>query len=617
MIRLRTQYARAARQLGKPGATLPLTTPTKSRASRRGGRGGRSPRVKPMLSSPRIEKENSERALTVVGQQGGLTESDRDNIKELLHNLKTRNAATASETRLAGGRSSRDLEDVWSELRRKKERIASLSKTFQQLRLRMRAEKQVQVNALDTCRRYKEQLRLAQQKLLEYNRRMKDYDMQSEHLSALEAMLADTRAEKEELERRVRSLHENALTGDRLEERRIEDIISKYKVKSEKQLKALRSVKQEVEKLRKGTRTLKAEADDEKQTAEKYRLLHLESEDKLMRTHKAMGMLKERLKIFQAGGLTGDTSLEDLERALEIVRREKESPSYVSGIDDPDSKAPPTVPRLQRELHDLLGKHKSTLTDLKSKKDMLTVQQRIVEDNRTALAAKDAEIARLKKMVARGGQQIALRDLIADDASMFSVTSSINRGRRLETSSVLSGRSEVVSTIQNILSLRITKANLDTSLPHILTPDPLSCVVAEFYEYEPSNSGFYGGFSPEYKFTVQYRVQMDTFTIAYLQTAQASVELLLQDPKSPEGLRSVGTARVPIGAVLEAGTARGKAPIYYTDDEKTQIGTIEYRLGMLWPMEPKTAGRRRSTVGRGEESLRERLGQDSKAGPMS
>lgn len=87
--------------------------------------------------------------------------------------------------------------------------------------------------------------------------------------------------------------------------------------------------------------------------------------------------------------------------------------------------------------------------------------------------------------------------------------------------------------LENIISVRILRAKLRNTrgFQGESGETLLSCALVEFLHFAPEYSSIVGGPEPEYKLTVQYRVDVDSFLVEQLQDSSAIVELLAQiDP---------------------------------------------------------------------------------------
>eukprot|EP00466_Bigelowiella_natans_P007917 jgi/Bigna1/144837/aug1.92_g19545 len=530
-------------------------------------------------------------------------------------------------------RNVKEIEMLWEQLREKKAKISLLQSHFQQLRVSVRAEKQIQIQAVQQCKRQRDQLLLAKEKLLKYSRDIKNYEMQSHHVTALEAMLGDTRAEKEELARRLESLHTSALRGDRLEEKRIQDMITKHQAKEVKAKRMLDETIEELQKTRRECRALKIQVEDEKEAKEKYRLVHLNTQDLLLSAKQQLGGLKERIAILEGHGTFGTNAVDvkDLQAALEIVRRRRDNPSSVYGIDTGSTAA--ADPRMQKELHGLEARYQELSLELKSKRKLLVIQQRTIDDQKSEVASKDAEIERLKVLLAEAKKSSLLVPFNEDNASvassMFSITSALVKNRRRAEQNIgieaPSLPSPIVSApvsanvIENIISVRIMRATIQNTKG--FGDDLLTCITTDFMTFAPEHSHLVGGKTPEYNLTVQYRVKTDAVLINALQTAEIMVELLVQaddddqdsryysdddDYETDDGkqtnMATLGIAKIPAKGLLmnPTGSLSGSCQIVASSahvlakdgddgggrrrEAQDVIGILDYHIASLWPL---------------------------------
>ncbi|GAB5361488.1 hypothetical protein AAMO2058_000717500 [Amorphochlora amoebiformis] len=502
-------------------------------------------------------------------------------------------------------RHKEEMKALWAQLREKKAKITLLQQHFEQLRLSFRAEKQIQKQALEQLKRQKRQLVIAQQKMLEYSRRLKHYETQAQHLAALEAMLADAKAEKEELEKRLEALHLSALRGDRLEEKRIEDIVNKYRTKLTAAEEKMKQALLELEKLRAEARALKVRVEDEKESAEKHRLLYLQTQDALLQANQTIGELRQRLAAFEGNG-DNKVDVEDLQAALEIIRRGRDNPSYVLGIDQ--GRKGLSMIQLKRELNQLEGRYNEVRIELKAKRDLVLIQQRNAKDLQSKVAAQQKEIESLKVLLAEAkrretlGLQVDAKkdtDDISVASSMFSVTPSLFRARETALDVVTRGivREDVLSSgplgaLENVLSIRILHGRFRPEVGVVNDP-MLSCVVVEFLGFSPAFSNVLGGISPNYGLTVQYRMEMDAKARASLRDAKALVEVLVQEDEVPgldpnNQLRSFGRAQLSLSPLLfsEAGAVAGRATVFSDGSSEKDVGSVSYQIAALWPLMP-------------------------------
>jgi len=79
--------------------------------------------------------------------------------------------------------------------------------------------------------------------------------------------------------------------------------------------------------------------------------------------------------------------------------------------------------------------------------------------------------------------------------------------------------------LEDILALRVIKADLDQSCGLFSAGPPLTLVAVDFFDYSTVHSNFFGGFRPQYSYTAQYRVQVDDFFIKHLEGDHAMVEV--------------------------------------------------------------------------------------------
>mmetsp|Transcript_30305 Transcript_30305/g.58372 ORF Transcript_30305/g.58372 Transcript_30305/m.58372 type:complete len:454 (+) Transcript_30305:121-1482(+) len=392
------------------------------------------------------------------------------------------------------------------------------------------------------------------------------------------------------------------LPGHRLEEKRIEDIYTKYHMKTTKAKKDLESANSVLEKSRHEVRRLKAAVEDEKETGDKYRLLQLQTQDKLLHARQTITDLKARLSILQ--GAADGFEAQELEAALEIIRRRREAPSHVAGI-DPGSSRKRSAEELQREVHLLEARHHEVSTELKAKRQLLLVQQRTIEDQRRQLKLQEDRIQALQKRLEAKGPRRLMADE-ADDASvassLFSVSSSIQRTRALVSKGGgVTGPHQKIEAkhrkdLANIISLRVFRARFSDDHLATSSGELLSCVVADLMDFPPAFSEMLGGSTPEYSLTVQYRVTVDAFLIEALAEACVELEVLTQgenvqglDDSVASGanepsLQTLGTAKIPVAGLLDAekGSVGGRVPVVSIRGE--EMGTIEYQLAVLWPL---------------------------------
>ena len=279
--------------------------------------------------------------------------------------------------------------------------------------------------------------------------------------------------------------------------------------------------------------------------------------------------LTEKLVVFS---VDSGVEVDELERALDIVRRQKDDPSRVAFLQSGAPESDPaldTVPSLRRRLSELELKCRDFILEIQTKSDLLNIQTRLQSESKRQIAADKSKIASLQIEVERLKYELVHRPAVADNLSesIFAMSDDGSDSEGLRAADQLTG-------LENLIAFRVLSANLNPHASVFLmengempsTP-PLTFLTADFYDFESSYSEVFGGYNPAYKFTTQFAVESDQFLVAHLESEDLVVGVYQK--LAGENYRKIGVCYIALRGLLAPTAAiEGRAQILVAEESK-------------------------------------------------
>lgn len=543
-----------------------------------------------MMAWDEVEGPNSQHP------QGAIVNEEREYLSSMLDKLQSR-VDMADERRHNTGEAMRipydtmnnphaygpeaDIVEIKKELKEKSAKVTLLHQKFEKLSVAFRAEKEIQRRALSQADEYKERLKKSQAEARQLQRTVQSLELNGDQLESLQIIADDLRGENKALQERISQLTQNVFEGDQLEAQRLRKVVQDFTVQVHNLKTKLADKEQEVldaysdcrklndanAKLSKSLETVR----DEKQALDRRITLLNQRVDEL--THK--------LESFSnASGV----DLEDLERALDLIRREREDPSAVTFMDGVRQEDGLSVNQMKRRMQEMEIKNKELILEIQQKSEMLESQAEINRLQRKQFSSAHEKVAGLTQALEYSKRHGDRADAMSDMSMFSNAESSFSE----------------LSTLDNIVAVRVTEARLNPDFALFARDSdeapPVTFVTCDFFEFETSASGLFGGYKPKYNFTSQYRVTTDSFFVQHLEKESLYLEMY----KQVEGTEVVklGYCFIPLRNLLSAypvskvsGTAKivsGDVPSFYDPQDRQEkpqiVAEIRFVLRMLRPI---------------------------------
>lgn len=471
-------------------------------------------------------------------------------------------------------RQQEEMLAVRRELREKSAKIALLQQHFDHLASQVRAEKEIASHNARQNDELSQRLRNAIARERDLKRQLQSNDDSSMTLTSLQQIIDDLKSDKLQLEKQIQLLQLALFSGDSMENERTKQIITEA---SDDILKLQQQLRDKEAILTQFRQTLGESSDSLETKTKQFNDLqreHTETKAQLNEAKQRITQLSERLAIFSADS---GIELEELQRALDIVRRQRENPSrvkFISNLDGSDADSNDmSVSGLSRRLSTMELQCKQLIVEVQQKSDLLTVQYEINREQKYAFDASKREIVNLTAEVEK--LKYALQNSVAasgpenqqglDSDSIFALS---------ENESELSLDPE---SNENLIAIRVNSARLNRHSAHFSSSSqltsgspPLTFLTSDFFEFESSFSEIFSGLRPAFMFTTQYPVTIDASLLHYLETQSIAIRLHMQIHSSTQQQQHVhiGTAHIPCRELLNhRGGARGKAKFYSPEAE--------------------------------------------------
>eukprot|EP01083_Nonionella_stella_P045275 121655_1 len=493
-------------------------------------------------------------------------------------------------SRLPSSMENQDLFNLRKDLREKKAKIAILVSQYEQMQASFRAEKEIQLRALSQCQSYKELLKEKQRENQQLSNKIQDMEMQADEVANLRVYIADLQATNKSLEARVYSLTQNALAGDQLEEHRLKSVVAEYSAKLDGMRAKLTGAEDIIEQLdehliikTKKVDELQTDHDNMREERDKFEFQLSEANGEVTKT-------QEKLSIFSSDS---GINLDDLEMALDIVRREQDDPSRVDFIEkNGKDHGRETTSSLKNEIASLEISIKEYIIDVQNKENMINIQKQLntkqsrdIQDLNEQMKGLNLEIQKLRCLVKEGTKDEDATESIVSDVSLFSNLSVVSQ-----------------SGDTNMFVLKVQSAELNYMFSKFRGISPITFIAVDVFDFETSYSGMFGGFSPRYEFTSQYSVHMDRFFLQYCRSSTISVELYLQtgNRDNENGVLLVASCKIPLADLLLSGnrTNSGNIELFpESDDTKSDCaGKMYFVVKLYRPLISEPAFSRQSSA---------------------
>ncbi len=561
-----------------------------------------------------------------------------------LHGLKDGLAQQAAIGQFSiGGTSHLDNSDIVvirQELRDKQARLAQLKGDFDKLKAHLEAERLVQKRALEQCEEYKTMLREKDRKLLESQQQMERMRLQQDANRLAQAQIDDLRATNSQLEQHVQSMIASAKYLDSDEQSRLQKVVAEYQQNVATMNQTLQERDNKIDQLQGQVVALNARLNYTTGTTAAAAASAAASSDDLATLKQENQALQAKLKLYAS-----DTGVDpqDMMRALDLVRRDREAAGgrFVGAkdADDLDSTA------LKRRLQESELRNRDLTRDLQHQGDLLRVQKRLNDQQSIEINRLRDESTRLRGEVAvlkQVSQQptikppsdsatlrhhgVVLRDAepakgvspSSPHAAVHPLTAHVraqgnrpNHGHHGAVPSITSesmfsmagdmddpnwsrdfaptGRGEVVAFYVSQVALH-TEC---TALQHPSDPsvEPITFITVDFFTFDTTSSTLLGGWSPNFEFLSQFKVNLDDHFLDYMAADGVAIELWVQ--RRELSAERVASAKLPLAPLLSRtdGRLSGSVALFVheneaddrrrTDTVVSQAGVLHFKLALL------------------------------------
>jgi hypothetical protein len=262
-------------------------------------------------------------------------------------------------------------------------------------------------------------------------------------------------------------------------------------------------------------------------------------------------ILQDKMRLYS--GEEG-INIEELERALTVVKRRGESVRKLDFLEDVDGGLPQSIPLMKKKLEDVqvinlnltkeverlegmlklqsdIGKdlHKELESTVRKndsdKRDLMqkvNELDRVVSKKQEKILMLEAQLRQHIYSVSKGtktptDQQIDLLDASAADA--LSATGDIQSDLISE---LINEKDGNIPPDQNLLEVWVKSG---TILDRVLTPGSSTFIVIDFFDYESQATTLISGSKPKWDFAASYKLTVDDFLFRYFSTDVIAFEL--------------------------------------------------------------------------------------------
>jgi hypothetical protein len=250
-------------------------------------------------------------------------------------------------------------------------------------------------------------------------------------------------------------------------------------------------------------------------------------------------------------------NIEDLEKALTVIKRRTEAVGRLNFLEDPEGEETLTLPLLKRKLQDVQIMNLNLTKEVERLESMLKLQSNINQDMKKELESlfrkKEKDKSELGQR-ASDFEELALRRLQkihALEAQVREMVYAISKKKNVDRSafkqahglSNLQEESVLTSDIasenallnelfeegngdvnpdENMLEVWIKEANVKEGVVHVSSS---SFVVIDFFDYESQTTSLLTGNKPHWDFAATFKITVDDFLLRHLATDVITFEL--------------------------------------------------------------------------------------------
>ncbi|CAN0100913.1 unnamed protein product, partial [Discosporangium mesarthrocarpum] len=310
--------------------------------------------------------------------------------------------------------------------------------------------------------------------------------------------------------------------------------------------------------LKKQTVKLQEDKERAERALQEMRIRHNESQA-------GAQVLADKMRLY---GGDEEVDMEELERALTIVRRRMADPNGFPGfLENPEEESLDNVQALRRKLQQVQVSNLNITRELERAERMLKAQTSINRDLHLELEEackratadkgdlrqrlRDFEALALERLTKIHRMEAQVKQLLYGPA---------RRGKAGKTELAVKEKEEEeqqsalldelaegdFSADQNIVEVWVVGAELE---PGRLTPGASSFVVVDFFDYESQATPLMPGTDPAFDFATTYKVTVDDFFLRFLGTESLVFEL---NQTKAADFELLGRTRVSLAGLLES-----------------------------------------------------------------
>ena len=376
-------------------------------------------------------------------------------------------------------------------------------------------------------------------------------DIKADRTEALEEEVRRLNVQNRNLEEEHRRLCEAPFINDAYGQARgranVDELIRTTELqamKVEQFTKALQTKEAIMITMKKEMVALTEEKDEAQKIAEEFRAKYNEIQSD-------QNVLQEKLKLY-----SGDDglSVEELERALTVVKRRGEAVSKLEFLDDPEGGEGLTIPVMKRKLHDVQVINLNLTKEVERLENMLKLQSTISKDlhkeleilvrkgenEKRELIGKNNQLEALgmKRQEKIKMLEAQLRQHIYTATSNSSVKSRGVGTNPLEmTTDTSAGAGDMHNDLlselinendgpvrpdENLMEVWVKSGDIADK---ILAPGSSTFVVIDFFDYESQATALVSGSRPQWDFAATFKIKVDDFFIRYFATDTVVFEL--------------------------------------------------------------------------------------------
>ncbi|CAM9771908.1 unnamed protein product, partial [Ectocarpus sp. 6 AP-2014] len=509
-------------------------------------------------------------------------------------------AAAAAHREPPGGRgrSQEEVETLHRELREAQAKAQLIQARFDHLEARTLAQADLHEGSVDKLQETNRQLRDVRRQLQDALHERDVAVAKCGRVDDLEETVSELRRHNKELEDQVTRLCENPFISQAFrDQERSERVLELEQGSRAAQLKIdhLQETAQThhaaLVTLKKQTVRLREDKERAERALQEMRVRHNETEA-------GAQLMADKMRLYAGDE---DIDLEELERALTIVRRKMADPAAFPGfLENPEEEDMDNVPALRRKLQRVQVSNLNLTRELERAERMLKAQMSINRDLHVEL-----EEACRRSTLDRGELGQKLRDFEALALERLAVINRLEaqvkqllygpaRRQRLgaagdasaaqmeqeQESALLSELAEGdFSADQNIVEVWVVGAELE---PGVLSAGSSSFIVVDFFDFESQATPLLPGVSPAFDFATTFKVTVDDFFLRFLGTEGLVLEL---NQARAADFELVGRRQVALSGLLSSKPRiiLQREPLISTRDGAV-VGYVHVEIRMALPV---------------------------------